>query len=191
MNKSFRLRFTGYCCLAFLILLASGSCQKKPSTQKEASTATNPAAPQPLDHFIGTWRLSPEKTPVFSPFAYNPIPVYERIVISGGGDRFTLVFSHLSDKPWEIDRVLFTDTKAPGIGIDAVNGKLTMYNTFFHRINADRFTQGSGISENEYKVLPDQKTMTVRQFPLIDNGRERRLVYDKVADSGFQPISRF
>lgn len=92
---------------------------------------------------------------MFGPHAYNPIPVYEWIMISGWDkDRFTLTFSHLSDKPWEANRVLFSDMKTPGIGIDAVGDKLLMYNTYFHRVDADRFTQGSGISENDYTVLP-------------------------------------
>jgi len=135
--------------------------------------------------------LNRDKTPVFSRYAYNPIPVYEWIVISEANDRFKMTFSHLSDKPWEMDRVLLTDMKAPGLGIDAFGGKLMMYTTYAHRIDADRFTQGGFISKNEYTVLPDQKTMQVRQFPIIDNGHERRLVYDKVPDSGYEPPPRF
>jgi hypothetical protein len=175
-----------YCCLAvsLSLLLLSASCQKK------SSLPASPTSSQPEDHFVGTWKLNKEKSPVFGPHAYNPIPVYEWIMIAGKG-QFTLTFSHLSDKPWESNRVLFSDMKTPGIGIDAVNDKLMTYPTYLHRFDADRFTQGSGISENEYTVLPDHKTMKVRQFPLIDNGFQRELVYDKVADSGYAPLPRF
>jgi hypothetical protein len=112
-------------------------------------------------------------------------------VILEANDRFTMTFSHLSDKPWEIDRVLLTDTKRPGVGIDAVNGKLMMYDAHAGRIDAEHFTQGNTISENDYAVLPDQKTMTVKQVPFIDNGFQRQLVYDKVPASGYYAPPRF
>jgi hypothetical protein len=188
MRRFFRERFIRYCCLAvsLAVLLPSASCQKK------SSSPASPPPSRPEDHFVGTWKLNQEKTPVFGTHAYNPIPVYEWIMISDKDDaRFTLTFSHLSDKPWESNRVLFSDMKTPGFGIDAVGDKLMTYPTYLHRVDADRFTQGSGISENEYTVLPDHKTMKVRQFPLIDNGFQRELVYDKVADSDYVPLPRF
>jgi hypothetical protein len=172
-------------CLIASLLFTSVSCQKK------SPLPANPRASQPLDHFVGTWKLNKEKTPVFSRYAYNPIPVYEWVVISGSADHFTLMFSHLSDKPWEMDRVLLTDMKKPGISIDAVNGKLMMYDAYGGRIDADHFSQGNTIFKNDYTVLPDQKTMTVIQFPMIDNGRERQLVYDKATASGYYAPPHF
>jgi len=167
------------------MLFSSASCQKK------GPAPANPAAAQPQDHFLGTWKLNRDKSPLFSPFAYNPIPVYEWIVISGDVSEFTLAFSHESSKPGESERVLVTDMKAPGVGVDIVNSKMLAYRTYVRRTDADSFVQGSGISENTYKVLPDQKTMTVKQFPMIDNGFERQLVYEKVPDTNAEPVPRF
>jgi len=59
------------------------------------------------------------------------------------------------------------------------------------RIDADHFSQGNTISKNDYTVLPDQKTMTVIQFPMIDNSRERQLVYDKATASGYYAPPHF
>ena len=143
-----------------------------------------------MDHFVGTWKLNQDKTPVrFS--GYSPVPVYEWIVISGNGERFTLLFSHQSDKASEGDRLFVGDMKTPAVGVDAVKGKLAIYSTYLRRIDPDSFVHGTGFSEDDYKVLSDGKTMTVHQVPFIDNGVERKLVYDKVANSDAQPFFRF
>ena len=187
MKPSSRARFTSYCCLVFAVLFSSASCQKKDPAP------ANPAA-QSLDHFVGTWKLNREKSPSFTwPSGlprYNPMPVYESIVISWNGDDYTLVFSHDSAKPGESDRVVLGD-KMRCIGIDAVDRRLLTYSTYVRRIDADRFIHGSGISEDQYEVLPDQKTMKVQQQPFIDNGFDRQLVYDRVPDSGYEPPPRF
>jgi len=188
LRSSFGVRLIGCGCLALSVLLALASCQNK------TPALANPATPQPRDHFLGTWKLNKEKSPPFTwPSGaprYNPMPVYESIVISWNGDDYTLAFSHDSAKPGESDRVVLGD-KTRCIGIDAVDGKLLTYSTYVRRIDADRFIHGSGISEDQYQVLPDQKTMKVLQQPFIDNGFERQLVYDKVPDADVEPFPRF
>jgi hypothetical protein len=166
------------------MLLSSISCQKRDSPP------ANSIAPQPEDHLVGTWKLNQDKTPVFAP-RYNPIPVYEWIVISRNGDGFVLVFSHQSDKQSEADRVLVGDMKTPGFGVDALNGKLAVFPAYIRRIDPDSFVQGSTMFENEYKVPPGGKTMKVQQQPFIDNGFVRQLVYDRVANSNVTSFTRF
>ena len=78
------------------------------------------------------------------------------------------------------DRVLVVDMKSPGVGIGAVNGRLETYTAYVSRTDASSFVQVGRVSRIEYKVLPDKKTMTVRQEPYIDNGFDRELVYEKV-----------
>ncbi len=184
VRTRFATRFIGYCGLAVSMLLSSTSCHKRDSPP------ANSTAPRPEDHLVGTWKLNKDKTPVFGP-RYNPIPVYEWIVISRSGDCFTLMFSHQSDKRSEADRVLVGDMKTPGVGVDALNGKLAVFPAYIRRIDPDTFTQGSEVSEDEYKALPDGKTMRVRQQPFVDNGFARELVYDKVANSDMTSFPRF
>jgi len=179
-----RLIRHSYLAVSLTLFLLPASCQKK------SSAAASPTPSLPEDHFVGTWKLNKDKTPVFAP-RYNPMPVYEWIVISANGDLFTLVFSHQSDKPSEGDRVLVGDMKTPGVGVDALNGKLTVFPAYIQRIDPDSFIHGGGISEEEYRVLPDWKTMRVRQQPFVDNGFARELVYDKVASSDVTPFPRF
>jgi hypothetical protein len=178
MNTAFAKNWVAQACLMMSMSLSFGSV----SCQKKGPPAASPPEPQPQDHFVGTWKLNKEKSQAFSRYPYNPMPVYEWMAISEANDRFMMTFSHLPDKPWELERV-FLINKETRIGIDAVNGKLMVYNTYAHRVDADHFTQGNTISESDYEVLPDQKTMTVRQLPMTDNGGERRLVYDKVPAS--------
>ena len=184
MKISPMMRVAAYCVLVISVSLWSVSCQKKDSPP------ANAVAPHPEDHLVGTWKLNTDKTPVFAP-RYNPIPVYEWIVILRSGDRFTLVFSHESGKPSEGDRVVIGDMKTPALGVDAVGGKLAIYPTYIRRVDPDSFIQGSDMSENDYKVSPDGKTMNVHQMPFIDNGFERKLVYDKVANSDVTLAPRF
>ena len=185
MEISLVRRVAAYCILATSISIWSASCQKKESPPASS------VASHPEDHLVGTWKLNTDKTPVFERYRSNPIPVYEWITISRVGDRFTLVFSHDSNKPSEADRVFIGDMKTPAVRVDAVSGKLAVSSTYLRRVDPDSFVQGSDVSENEYKVSPDGKTMKVHQMPFIDNGAERRLVYDKVANADVTLIPPF
>jgi len=186
MNCSVRMRLAariiGYCGLAISMSLSSTSCQKRDSPPANSIV--------PPDHLVGTWKLNQDKTPVFAP-RYNPIPVYEWIVISRNGDCFTLAFSHQSDKLSDADRVLVGDMKTPATGVDALNGKLAIFPAYIRRIDPDSFVQGSAVYEDKYKILPDGKTMRVRQQPFVDNGFARELVYDRVANSALTSFPRF
>ena len=184
MKISPMMRVAAYCVLLISIWLWSASCQKKDSPPASS------VVPHPEDHLVGTWKLNTDKTPVFTP-RYNPIPVYEWIMILRSGDRFTLVFSHESGKPSEGERVVIADMNTSALGVDAFGGKLAIYPTYLRRVDPDSFVHGNDISENDYKVLPDGKTMTLHQIPFIDNGSERKLVYDKVANSDVTLFPRF
>jgi hypothetical protein len=134
------------------------------------------------DNFVGVWKLNRDKSPHFDSLQYNPIPVYETVVIERQLDEFKIAYVSQTGRSSENDRQFITDMKGSDLAAPLSNATIMRLRQRpkFTRQDKDNFIEEGEVWAIEYKVSPDHQTMTVRQIPYMDNGFVRVLVYERV-----------
>ncbi len=160
---------------ALLVLL----CTFGHSQQRKASQRKNESEPR----FLGAWKLNSQRTPKFPPGLFNPLPIYDSITIERQGSNYKLLLKG-SRQGLRADAAIenqgyISDMKGsevnPNDTIDALATNLR-----FQQRTLYRFVESTTVSNIDFSVSEDGRTMTVRQSVYMDNASDRTLVYDRV-----------
>lgn len=134
------------------------------------------AAPQPQDHFLGTWKLNKEKS------AHTGYAEQQSFTVERQGSKYKFTYVYSDSKGVEHRHWFLTDMKGTWAVIVGLNLPEPVH-AYVVRKDSDGFevfNEFASINEH-YSVSADGKTMTVRRQLFVDNEpSEHVFVFDRI-----------